>query len=210
MTGLKSKAARIPLVGIGVDSVLVCAEHQEMTWFNWAKDRLARWQARLDESRISECQFTPRAMQALTLAVKEAETLNHNYVGTEHVLLGLLQLKEGVCARVFHRLGVEAVDLRLRVLKMAPLADKPNQALEAAYTPRMKRVFVLAQKQARLLCHTYLGTEHLLLGLLEESEGVAGQALRGAGVTLQRAREEILRELDPNFSAPDTDGRAGS
>lgn len=143
-------------------------------------------------------QFTPRAQQVLALARKEADRLNHNFIGTEHVLLGLLALGTGVAVNVLLKLGLSLEKVRQEVLKQ--VGPGPDRIIlgNIPYTPRVKKVLALAAKEARTLNHTYVGTEHILLGLLGEGDGPAARVLQNLGVQLPRTRQEILKELDPN------------
>ncbi len=144
--------------------------------------------------------FTPRAQQVLALARKEADRFNHNFVGTEHLLLGLIKLGQGVAVNVLQKLGLELENVRLEVEKQ--VGTGPDQKLigNIPYTPRVKKVLSLAAKEAKNLNHTYVGTEHILLGLLREGDGVAAKVLKNLDVDIEQTRQEILRELDPNFS----------
>jgi hypothetical protein len=146
--------------------------------------------------------FTPRAQQVLVLARKEAERLNHNFVGTEHVLLGLIKLGQGVSVNVLQKQGVDLVTLRTEVEKQVGTGPGYKVVGHIPYTPRVKKVLDLARREAKALNHTYTGTEHILLGLLREGEGVAGIILRNLGVDLKETRQEILKELDPNYVSP--------
>lgn len=177
-----------------------------MTWFDWAKKKLAAWQA-AGMVLPDEANFTPRAVQALALAAEEARQLKHNFIGTEHLLLGLLRLNAGVATTVLKKLGVDLVKLREAVIELSPGAPVVEGLSGTPYTPRLKKVLMLAQKQARSLHHTYVGTEHLLLGLLEEGDGLAARVLRGFKLDLEQMRQEILKELDPNFD-PGAKGQA--
>ena len=143
--------------------------------------------------------FTPRAQQVLALARKEADRFNHNYVGTEHLLLGLIKLGQGVAVNVLTKLGVDLDTVRLQVEQQTGSGPDTKMAGNIPYTPRVKKVLALASKEAKALNHSYVGTEHLLLGLLREGEGVAAQVLRNLDVNLEKARNEILKELDPNL-----------
>jgi ATP-dependent Clp protease ATP-binding subunit ClpC len=143
--------------------------------------------------------FTPRAQQVLALARKEADRFNHNYVGTEHLLLGLIKLGQGVAVNVLTKLGVDLDTVRLQVEQQTGSGPDTKMAGNIPYTPRVKKVLALASKEAKSLNHSYVGTEHLLLGLLREGEGVAAQVLRNLDVNLEKARQEILKELDPNL-----------
>lgn len=144
--------------------------------------------------------FTPRAQQVLALARKEADRFNHNYVGTEHVLLGLIKLGQGVAVNVLERMGLELDTVREEVEKQVGSGPEQTIANQIPYTPRVKKVLTLANKEAKQLNHSYVGTEHLLLGLLREGEGVAARVLSSLNVDIQRTRQEVLAEIDPNFS----------
>ena len=145
--------------------------------------------------------FTPRAQQVLALARKEADRFNHNYVGTEHLLLGLIKLGQGVAVNVLTKLGVDLDSVRMQVEQQVGSGPDTKMVGNIPYTPRVKKVLALASKEAKALNHSYVGTEHLLLGLLREGEGVAAQVLRTLDVNLEKARNEILKELDPNFGS---------
>jgi ATP-dependent Clp protease ATP-binding subunit ClpC len=145
--------------------------------------------------------FTPRAQQVLALARKEADRLNHNFLGTEHLLLGLIKLGQGVAVNVLQKMGLDLETVRLEVEKQVGTGPDQKMIGNIPYTPRVKKVIALAQKEAKNLNHTYVGTEHLLLGLLREGDGVAAKVLRALDVDIELARQEILKELDPNFAA---------
>jgi ATP-dependent Clp protease ATP-binding subunit ClpC len=149
--------------------------------------------------------FTPRAQQVLALARKEADRFNHSYVGTEHLLLGLIKLGQGVAVNVLERMGLELEAVRMEVEKEVGSGPPQKTAGNIPYTPRVKKVLALANKEAKALNHSYVGTEHLLLGLLREGEGVAARVLKRLDVDIQRTRNEILAEIDPNFSPDDQD-----
>ena len=117
--------------------------------------------------------FTPRAQQVLALARKEAERFKHDYVGTEHLLLGLIKLGQGVAVDVLQRMGLDLERVRMEVEKHVGSHPAPNMMGNIPYTPRVKKVLALAGKEAKALNHSYVGTEHILLGLLREGEGVA-------------------------------------
>ena len=147
--------------------------------------------------------FTPRAQQVLALARKEADRFNHNYVGTEHLLLGLIKLGQGVAVSVLERLGLDLDTVRMEVEKEVGTGPDTKISGSVAYTPRVKKVLALANKEAKSLNHSYVGTEHLLLGLLREGEGIAARVLQRLEVDIQSTRNEILAEIDPNFAADD-------
>jgi ATP-dependent Clp protease ATP-binding subunit ClpC len=149
--------------------------------------------------------FTPRAQQVLALARKEADRFNHAYVGTEHLLLGLIKLGQGVAVNVLERMGLELEAVRMEVEKEVGSGPPQKTVGNIPYTPRVKKVLALANKEAKALNHSYVGTEHLLLGLLREGEGVAARVLKRLDVDIQRTRNEILAEIDPNFSPDDMD-----
>jgi ATP-dependent Clp protease ATP-binding subunit ClpC len=144
--------------------------------------------------------FTPRAQQVLALARKEADRFHHNYVGTEHLLLGLIKLGQGVAVSVLQKMGLDLETVRGAVEKQVGTGTEGKSTGNIPYTPRVKKVLALAGKEAKALNHNYVGTEHILLGLLREGEGVAARVLKSLEVDLERTRNEILRELDPQFS----------
>lgn len=144
--------------------------------------------------------FTPRAQQVLALARKEADRFHHNYVGTEHLLLGLINLGQGVAVNVLQKMGLDLETVRSAVEKQVGTGPEMKPSGNIPYTPRVKKVLALAGKEAKALNHSYVGTEHILLGLLREGEGVAARVLKSLDVDIERCRNEILAELDPNFS----------
>ena len=147
--------------------------------------------------------FTPRAQQVLALARKEADRFNHNYVGTEHLLLGLIKLGQGVAVNVLQKMGLDLDTVRAEVEKQVGTGPETKMVGNIPYTPRVKKVLALAGKEAKSLNHSYVGTEHILLGLLREGEGVAARVLKSLEVDIERTRNEILKELDPNFTPPE-------
>jgi hypothetical protein len=138
--------------------------------------------------------FTERARRVLTLAQEEAQRFNHNYIGTEHLLLGLVREGDGVAAKVLIQLGTELNKVRAQVDTIIGRGERAV-AGEVGLTPRAKKVFELAVDEARRLNHRYIGTEHLLLGLVREGEGVAAGVLESLGVDLERVRAETERLL---------------
>lgn len=145
--------------------------------------------------------FTPRAQQVLALARKEADRLNHNFLGTEHLLLGLIKLGQGVAVNVLQRLGLDMETVRLEIEKKVGTGPDQKVIGNIPYTPRVKKVLSLAAKEAKALNHTYVGTEHILLGLLREGDGVAARVLKDLEIDIEQARQEVLKELDPNYAA---------
>ncbi|MGA3164044.1 MAG: ATP-dependent Clp protease ATP-binding subunit [Verrucomicrobiota bacterium] len=159
--------------------------------------------------------FTPRAQQVLQLARREADRFNHNVIGTEHLLLGLVKLGQGVAVNVLQKMGLDLETVRMEVEKQVGTGPDQKVIGNIPYTPRVKKVLDLARREAKSLNHTYIGTEHILLGLLREGDGVAARILRSLDVDIEQARQEILKELDPNFtgeesSIPETVEKQGS
>ncbi len=138
--------------------------------------------------------FSERARRVLTSAQEEAQNLNHNYIGTEHILLGLIREEEGVAAKVLTNMGVSLGKVRSAVEFIIGRGEKAGTG-EIGLTPRAKRVIELAIDEARHLGHNYIGTEHILLGLLHEGEGVAAGVLDSFGITLDQARTEVTNVL---------------
>src|SRR5437870_7750334 len=138
--------------------------------------------------------FTERARRVLTLAQEEALRFNHNYIGTEHLLLGLVREGEGVAAKVLANLGVELNKVRSAVEFIIGRGDRAVMG-EIGLTPRAKKVIELAVDEARRLGHHYVGTEHLLLGLVREGEGIAASVLESLGVNLERVRTQTIKVL---------------
>src|SRR6476619_3355234 len=140
--------------------------------------------------------FTERVRKVLAMAREEAARLHHEYVGTEHILLGLIREGEGVAAKVLQNLNVELDDIQQKIEETVK-KGKAGQTTgpDLPYTSRAKKVLELAMSEARELNHSYVGTEHLLLGLLREEKGIAAQVLTDAGVNLDAARAETLRIL---------------
>ncbi|HZF01278.1 MAG TPA: ATP-dependent Clp protease ATP-binding subunit [Methylomirabilota bacterium] len=155
-------------------------------------------------SEESMSNFTPRAQQVLALARKEADRFNHNFLGTEHLLLGLIKLGQGVAVNVLQKMGLDLETVRMAVEKKTGTGPDQKMIGNIPYTPRVKKVLALASKEAKALNHTYVGTEHLLLGLLREGDGIAAQVLRDLDVDIEQTRQEILKELDPNFATEES------
>src|SRR5881397_1688956 len=147
--------------------------------------------------------FTERARKVLSLAQEEAKRFQHNYIGTEHLLLGLVREGEGVAAKVLSNLGVELNKVRSAVEFIIGRGDRIVLG-EIGLTPRAKKVIELAVDEARRLNHHYIGTEHLLLGLVREGEGIAAGVLESLGVNLDKVRHEVIRVLSQSSSAGPT------
>src|SRR5690348_6870356 len=142
--------------------------------------------------------FTERARRVLSLAQEEAQRYQHNYIGTEHLLLGLVREGEGVAAKVLLKLGIELNRVRSSVEFIIGRGDRIVLG-QIGLTPRAKKVIELAIDEARRLNHHYIGTEHLLLGLVREGEGIAAGVLESLGVNLERVRSETIRVLSQNL-----------
>jgi Clp amino terminal domain, pathogenicity island component len=146
--------------------------------------------------------FTDRARRVVVLAQEEAGLLNHNYIGTEHILLGLIHEREGVAARALTELGISLETIRVEVVEIigrgqtAPTGHIP-------FTPRSKKVLELSLREALQLGHNYIGTEHILLGLIREGEGVGAQVLVKLGGSLDRVRQEVIRVLSAAGPSPE-------
>ncbi len=138
--------------------------------------------------------FTERAQQVLVLAQEEAKRLNHNFIGTEHLLLGLVREGSGIAARALQNMSIDLSSLRSEVERITPKGEKVVQQ-GISYTPRAKRVVELAIEESQNLGHNYVGTEHLMLGLVREGEGIAAQVLSNMGIDLKRARKEVIQLL---------------
>lgn len=155
--------------------------------------------------------FTNRAKQVIKLAKKEAQRLNHNYLGTEHLLLGLLKLGQGVAVNVLRNLSLDFETVRQEVERLVGYGPEIQVYGDPALTGRVKKVFEFSNEEAANLGHNYVGTEHLLLGLLRQTDGVAAQVLENLNVNLSEVRKEVLRELETfNLQLPPAQGPAGA
>ena len=152
--------------------------------------------------------FTERARRVLSLAQEEAQRFNHNYIGTEHILLGLVRETDGVAARVLSNLGVELHKVRSAVEFIIGRGERSTPG-EIGLTPRAKKVIELAVDEARRLNHHYIGTEHILIGLMREGEGVAAGVLESLGINLDKIRGETSRLLSQSSQSPQGSGRRG-
>ena len=149
--------------------------------------------------------FTPRAQQVLQLARKEADRFNHGYVGTEHILLGLISLGHGVAVNALQSVGIDLDSVRVEVEKAVGTGPETKTIGNIPFTPRAKKVLALSASEARSLGHSYVGTEHVLLGLLREGEGIASRVLENLGVDLEEIRYEIMKTLDPEYDVENDD-----
>ncbi len=150
--------------------------------------------------------FTDRARKVMALANQEAQRFNHEYIGTEHILLGLVKEGSGVGANVLKNLGVDLRKVRLEVEKLVKSGPDIVTMGKLPQTPRAKKVIEFAIEEARNLNHNYVGTEHLLLGLLREHDGVAAQVLMNLGLKLEEVREEVLNLLGAGVESPEQEG----
>jgi len=157
--------------------------------------------------------FTPRAQRVVQLARQEAGRFNHQYIGTEHLLLGILALGEGVAVAVLEQMNVSLESVRFEVEKMVQGGPSTMTEGDLPFTPRSKKVLQISIAEARAMNSSLVGTEHILLGLLREGEGVAAQVLRNLGVDMEAVRVAVRKELDPNFepgSEPEEAGTAAT
>jgi ATP-dependent Clp protease ATP-binding subunit ClpC len=153
--------------------------------------------------------FTERARKVLQLAQEEAQRFNHNYIGTEHLLLGLVREGEGVAAKVLANLGVELNKVRSAVEFIIGRGDRTVTG-DIGLTPRAKKVIELSVDEARRLNHHYIGTEHLLLGLVREGEGIAAGVLESLGVSLDKVRSQVIYVLNQSQSYSQQESRHAS
>jgi hypothetical protein len=138
--------------------------------------------------------FTERARQVVVLAQEEARALSHNYIGTEHILLGLLREDQGIAARALESLGVTVERVRVQVVRIVGAGEEATSG-QIPFTPRAKKVLELALREALSLSHNYIGTEHILLGLIRENEGVAARILLDFDADSEKVRNEVIRML---------------
>ena len=177
-----------------------------MTWFDWANEYLTRWKAaQIRPSEIGN--FTPRACKSIALARGEAQRLHHDFLGTEHLLLGIIKLRQGIAVNALRKLGLDLETIRTELEQQISVSPSDVSTDNTPFTPRMKKVLSLAQKNAKAMNHTYVGPEHLLLGLLEEGGGLAAKVLKQFKTSLSAVRQEILKELDPTFYFPGDDNQ---
>ena len=152
--------------------------------------------------------YTPRAQQVLSIARREAARFHHNYIGAEHVLLGLLKLGQGVAISVMENAGIDIAALTLKVEQsILPGSGSPEGSLP--YTPRVRKILVQAGEEAQQLRHTYVGTEHLLLAMLKDGDGLAWHSLAASGLTYESARRGVIEEINPGFGVDEQPSDAG-
>ena len=152
--------------------------------------------------------FTDRARRVVVLAQEEARMLNHNYIGTEHILLGLIHEGEGVAAKALESLGIALEGVRQQVEEIIGQGQQAPSG-HIPFTPRAKKVLELSLREALQLGHNYIGTEHILLGLIREGEGVAAQVLVKLGADLNRVRQQVLQQLSGSAGREPAEGAAG-
>ena len=152
--------------------------------------------SRCDQEEVLDLfeRFTERARQVVVLAQEEARTLKHNYIGTEHILLGLLREEEGLAARVLESLDITVERVRSQVVRIVGSGEEVTSG-QIPFTPRAKKVLELALREALSLGHNYIGTEHILLGLVRENEGVAARILLDFDADSDKIRNEVIRML---------------
>ncbi|HCE42328.1 MAG TPA: NDP-hexose 4-ketoreductase [Lentisphaeria bacterium] len=143
--------------------------------------------------------LTARAKQVLVLSQKEALRFNHDYVGTEHLLLGILRLGQGVAVSVLKSMGLNIDNLRIEVEKNSGIGGSTQQQGAPPFTPQLKNVLILAAKEAKAMNYNFIGTEHLLLGVLREGESMASRILKNMNIDLDKVRQEVIKALDPNY-----------
>lgn len=156
--------------------------------------------------------FTERARRVILLAKEEAKRFNHDYIGTEHLLLGLIREGEGVAAAVLMSLGLDPAKIRMEVEKLVQPGSSSSVSGDIPFTPKAKKAIELSMEEARQLGHNYIGTEHLLLGLIKEGEGVASEVLLNLGLDAGKVRDEVMQILGsatPGFSASGSDRPTG-
>ncbi|HTL46748.1 MAG TPA: ATP-dependent Clp protease ATP-binding subunit [Verrucomicrobiae bacterium] len=152
--------------------------------------------------------FTERARKVIILAKEEAKRFNHDYIGTEHILLGLIKEGESVAAAVLQNLGLSLDTIRLEVEKLVQFGPATIVSGDIPFTPKAKKVIELAMDEARRLGHNYIGTEHLLLGLIKEGEGVASHVLMNVGLDLNKVRAEVIKLLGSSTPSASAGGHA--
>ncbi|MGN0868398.1 MAG: AAA family ATPase [Akkermansia sp.] len=150
--------------------------------------------------------FTPRAQQVMNLARREADRFHHNYIGAEHVLLGLLKLGQGVAVTVMENAGIVIDKLATQIEQSLVPGMAPSSSGSLPLTPRVRRLLEIAGQEARALRHSYVGTEHLLLAMLRDADGLAHHALTRSGLSYEEARKGVMAEIEPKIEADDSPG----
>jgi ClpA/ClpB-like protein len=178
----------------------LCSSHH--VFMGWLKSFLEGLFAPDPDPEDVPNNLTPRAKQVLTLARQEAKRLKHNFIGTEHLLLGLVKLGQGLAGAVLVRMGLSLEDVRREVEQQTGGGIEKMVPGPIPWTPRVKKVLALAAEESNALNHTYVGTEHILLGLLREGDNFAARVLKNLGVDIETTRQNILKEMDANHSPP--------
>ena len=172
----------------------------DSNWFKSAKDLLARWKEQETKPReYGGKTLTPRAEKAIGFAVQEAQRLKHNYVGVEHLLLGLVELDYGLTRDAFKRHGLTFSTLRSEIESLVGFGSDRVSWKNVPYAPRARRSLETASKHAKKLGHTYIGSDHILLGLLEEKGGAVGHILDKLKLNPEQMHREILDMMTPKF-----------
>lgn len=166
-----------------------------MNWFKSFWKKLASPASTHETAETSKHNFTPLAAQMLALARKESERLNHNFIGTEHVLLGLLRLDQGIAVALLKNHGLDLETARQEVEEFVGLGPDQKPTYKIPYTPRVKKVLALAMHEAKALNHPRIGPEHILLGMLREGNGVAARIIRKQNIDFQIARNGIMKDF---------------
>ena len=180
-----------------------------MGLFEKARDGLKQLQSQQQAAAEYWSDFTPRMQQVFVLAKEEAKQMHHGFIDAEHLLLGLMELGNGVAVNVIKNLGLNLETIRAEVVRQVGVVSEKSAPESLLPSPRAMRVLDRAKKEAKTLGHTYTGTEHLLWGLLAESDGVVWRIFKMANLDFERTRKEILSEITPIISSPE-DGQKGN
>jgi len=176
-----------------------------MNWFKSFWKKLASPASAPKSAEPVKHNFTPQAAKMLVLAQKESDRLNHNFIGTEHLLLGLLRLDQGIAVAMLKDQGLDLDTARQEVERELGLGPDQKPLSKPPYTPRLKKVLALSMREANALNHPRVGPEHILLGLLREGDGVAARIMRKQNIAFQTARNEIMKDfgqIPPALDAP--------
>ncbi len=172
-----------------------------MNWFKSFWKKLASPASAPKSAEPVKHNFTPQAAKMLVLAQKESDRLNHNFIGTEHVLLGLLRLDQGIAVAMLKDQGLDLDTARQEVERELGLGPDQKPLSKPPYTPRLKKVLALSMREANALNHPRVGPEHILLGMLREGDGVAARIMRKQNIDFQTARNEIMKDFGQTTSA---------
>jgi ATP-dependent Clp protease ATP-binding subunit ClpC len=182
--------------GIKYNSNCYAVTEMNSDWFKSAEELIARWKAQESEPRApGNKTFTPRALQSIQSAVREAAHFKHHYIGAEHLLLGLLELKNGVAVNILKKYVLNSEVVRLEIENLVGYGANVSLLPRFPYTPRARRVLESASNHAEKLGHTHVGTEHLILGILEESEGAAAKIFDKFSLNSEITLREVLAEI---------------